>query len=130
MKTANVDLLNTGLIFISFLLAYWLPFELFIFAYAVLGPLHYLTEINWIRGKKYFIASKLWIYLVVIAALLVSLPPLIPTVIRIKGWWDQNRTVACISNRVEILNNIGVSPIERMQRNVSHDDLSLMWSRF
>ncbi|MEM6686864.1 MAG: hypothetical protein AAF617_13855 [Bacteroidota bacterium] len=77
MKTENVDLLNTGLIFLSFLLAYWLPFELFIFAYAVLGPLHYLTEINWIRDKKYFVASKLWIYLVVIAAFLVSLPTLL-----------------------------------------------------
>ncbi|MEM6717845.1 MAG: hypothetical protein AAF611_00885 [Bacteroidota bacterium] len=77
MKTENIDLLNTGLIVISFLFAYWLPFELFLFAYAVLGPLHYLTEINWIRDKKYFIASKLWIYLIVIAAFLVSLPPLI-----------------------------------------------------
>jgi hypothetical protein len=77
MKTENVDLLNTGLILVSFLFAYWLPFELFLFAYAVLGPLHYLTEINWIRDKKYFIASKLWIYLVVAAALLVSLPPLL-----------------------------------------------------
>jgi hypothetical protein len=77
MKTENIDLLNTGLIVISFLLAYWLPFELFLFAYAVLGPLHYLTEINWIRDKNYFIASKFWIYLVVIAAFLVSLPPLV-----------------------------------------------------
>lgn len=77
MKTGSIDLLNTGLIIISFLLAYYLPFELFLFAYAVLGPLHYLTEINWIRDKQYFIASKLWIYLILIAALLVSFPPLV-----------------------------------------------------
>ena len=77
MKTGSIDLLNTGLIIISFLLAYYIPFELFLFAYAVLGPIHYLTEINWIHDKKYFIASKLWIYLVVIAALLVSFPPLV-----------------------------------------------------
>ena len=77
MKTENVDLLNTGLIVISLLFAYWLPFELFLFAYAVLGPLHYLTEINWIRDKKYFVASKLWIYLIVVAAFLVSLPSLV-----------------------------------------------------
>ncbi|MFK7747207.1 MAG: hypothetical protein AB8B65_02325, partial [Kordia sp.] len=77
MKTGNVDILNTGLIIISFLLAYYLPFELFLFAYAVLGPLHYLTEINWIRDKNYFIASKLWIYLIVITAFLVSLPSLV-----------------------------------------------------
>ncbi|WP_298519353.1 hypothetical protein [uncultured Kordia sp.] len=77
MKTGTIDLLNTGLIVLSFLLAYYLPFELFLFAYAVLGPLHYLTEINWIRDKKYFIASKLWIYLVIVAAFLVSFPPLV-----------------------------------------------------
>jgi hypothetical protein len=77
MKTENIDLLNTGLIVLSFLLAYWLPFELFLFAYAVLGPLHYLTEINWIRDKNYFVASKFWIYLVVVAALLISLPALV-----------------------------------------------------
>ncbi|WP_046744809.1 hypothetical protein [Kordia zhangzhouensis] len=83
MKTQQIDLLNTVLILISFVLAYWLPFELFLFAYAVLGPLHYFTEINWIRDKNYFIASKFWIYLVIGAALLISIPPLLlafPTV--------------------------------------------------
>ncbi|EDP94909.1 hypothetical protein U8527_15245 [Kordia algicida OT-1] len=77
MKTANLDLLNTGLIVLSFFLAYWLPFELFLFSYAVLGPLHYLTEINWIRDKNYFVASKFWIYIVVISAILISFPPLV-----------------------------------------------------
>lgn len=77
MKTGNIDLLNTGLILVSFLFAYWLPFELFLFAYAVLGPLHYLTEINWIRDKNYFVANKLWIYLIIVGAFLVSLPSLV-----------------------------------------------------
>ena len=31
-----------------------LPFELFLFSYAVLGPMHYLTEINWLKSKTYF----------------------------------------------------------------------------
>lgn len=75
MKTLNIDLLNTGLILLSFLLAYWLPFELFLLAYAVLGPLHYFTEINWIRDKNYFVANnKIWIYLTIIFASLISLP--------------------------------------------------------
>ncbi|WP_420574032.1 hypothetical protein [Kordia sp.] len=78
MKTLNIDLLNTGLIFLSFLLAYWLPFELFLFAYAVLGPLHYFTEINWIRDKSYFVANnKVWIGITLIFALLISLPLLL-----------------------------------------------------
>jgi len=78
MKARNVDLLNTGLIVISFLLAYWLPFELFLLAYAILGPLHYFTEINWIRDKEYFVANnKLWISLTIIFSLLLSIPVLL-----------------------------------------------------
>src|ERR1043165_8502495 len=34
--------------------AFVLPFELFLFSYAVLGPLHYLTEISWLHDRKYF----------------------------------------------------------------------------
>lgn len=75
MKTLNVDVLNTGLIIISLIFAYWLPFELFLFAYAVLGPLHYFTEINWIRDKEYFVANnKVWIYTTIIFSLLLSIP--------------------------------------------------------
>lgn len=78
MKTLNVDLLNTGLIILSLILAYWLPFELFLFAYAVLGPLHYFTEINWIRDKEYFVANnKIWIWLTIIFSLSLSIPLLI-----------------------------------------------------
>lgn len=51
----QVDKINIGLILISLLLAYILPFELFLFSYAVLGPLHYLTEISWLHQKKYFV---------------------------------------------------------------------------
>ncbi len=78
MKTLNIDLLNTGLIVLSFLLAYWLPFELFLLAYAILGPLHYFTEINWIRDQNYFVANnKLWIYLTIVFSLLLSIPAIL-----------------------------------------------------
>ncbi len=78
MKTYNVDLLNTGLIIISLIFAYWLPFELFIFVYAVLGPLHYFTEINWIRDKEYFVENnKIWISLTIIFCVLLSIPLLL-----------------------------------------------------
>lgn len=78
MKTLNIDLLNTGLILTSFLLAYWLPFELFLLAYAILGPLHYFTEINWIRDKSYFVSNnKLWIYLTIVFSSLLSIPLLV-----------------------------------------------------
>jgi len=74
MNVLNVDKINFWLIIISFLLACVLPFELFLFGYAVLGPLHYLTETNWIINKNYFVANNYWRYLVVLGAFLYSVP--------------------------------------------------------
>jgi hypothetical protein len=38
--------------------AFILPFEVFLFSYAVLGPLHYLTEISWLHKRDYFATGK------------------------------------------------------------------------
>jgi hypothetical protein len=73
----NVDLLNTFLIVISLVAAYLLPFELFLISYAILGPLHYVTEINWIKDKSYFIKEKYWLKLCLVLALFVAIPSLI-----------------------------------------------------
>ena len=43
---------------ISLIAAFFLPFWLFIFSYAVLGPLHYLTEIGWLKKKRFFATGK------------------------------------------------------------------------
>ena len=74
MNTKQTDILNIFLILLSLTLAFILPFELFLFSYAVLGPLHYLTEINWLNGKKYFISRPKWIWVFVIFSILVSIP--------------------------------------------------------
>ena len=51
--------------------AFVLPFELFLFSYAVLGPLHYLTEISWLHKRQYFSSGKYdYIFLVVLAVVL------------------------------------------------------------
>ncbi|HCX20315.1 MAG: hypothetical protein CMB80_20600 [Flammeovirgaceae bacterium] len=55
----KIDWLNIGLLAMSLTLAYILPFRLFIFSYAILGPLHYLTEIHWLKSKNYFIHKQL-----------------------------------------------------------------------
>jgi hypothetical protein len=34
------------------------PFQLFLFSFAVLGPLHYFTEIPWLHGKGYYTTGK------------------------------------------------------------------------
>lgn len=54
MTLDRVNYLNIFLMLISVVLAYVLPFELFLFSYAVLGPLHYLTEIGWLHKRNYF----------------------------------------------------------------------------
>lgn len=58
MTLAQVNYLNIGLMLLSCALAYLLPFELFLFSYAVLGPLHYLTEIGWLHKRNYFTTAK------------------------------------------------------------------------
>lgn len=58
MNTKKIDLLNIVLMLFSCVLAYFLPFELFLFSYAVLGPLHYLTEIVWLHKREYFSKTR------------------------------------------------------------------------
>lgn len=53
----QIDYINIGLILVSLCLAFALPFEVFLFSYAVLGPLHYLTEISWLHKKNYFVPA-------------------------------------------------------------------------
>ncbi|HEX3624188.1 MAG TPA: hypothetical protein VH280_02070 [Verrucomicrobiae bacterium] len=57
MKSA-VDIVNFFLIWITLGLAMAWPFELFLFSYIVLGPLHYLTEINWLDKQHYFLRAQ------------------------------------------------------------------------
>jgi hypothetical protein len=73
--TDQINYLNIGLMVVSCLLSYVFPFELFLFSYAVLGPLHYLTEISWLHDRNYFIeagrkrqvrARRAWLILVAV----------------------------------------------------------------
>lgn len=58
MTTDKVNYLNIGLMAISLVAAFLLPFEVFLFSYAILGPAHYLTEISWLHDRKYFSPGK------------------------------------------------------------------------
>jgi len=76
MNTKKIDILNIGLIVVSLIVAFKLPFELFLFSYAVLGPLHYLTEINWLKDRNYFVTSnKKWTLLFIVLAILLAVYP-------------------------------------------------------
>lgn len=63
---SGIDRLNIALIVVSMLFALRWPFETLLLAYAVLGPLHYLTEISWLHDRGYFLPRRrdawpLWI---------------------------------------------------------------------
>lgn len=34
------------------------PFDLFLLSYAILGPLHYLTEISWLHDREYYVSGR------------------------------------------------------------------------
>src|SRR5262249_5848511 len=77
-KDDKTNYLNTILIVLSLGLAWFVPFQLFVFSYAVLGPLHYLTEISWLHDRNYFTNGKkfnnaLWLLAIVPAILMMGL---------------------------------------------------------
>ena len=72
MKAKQLDYINIGLMILSFILAINLPFHLFLLSYAVLGPLHYLTEIGWLDGRNYFAKSKRDVWILVILCALMT----------------------------------------------------------
>jgi hypothetical protein len=54
----HINHLNSALMIASAVMAFVLPFELLLFSYAVLGPLHYLTEISWLHDRGYFTTGR------------------------------------------------------------------------
>ncbi|MGZ3883268.1 MAG: hypothetical protein ACXVP0_10820 [Bacteroidia bacterium] len=58
MTADRINYINSALIVFSCIVAFFVPFELFLFSYGVLGPLHYLTEIGWLHKKNYFTKGK------------------------------------------------------------------------
>ena len=74
----RTDALHLGLMLSALGLAYILPFELLLIAYAVLGPAHYLTEISWLHDRRYFLSAKsiaMLLAAVAVAAVSVSDAP-------------------------------------------------------
>jgi len=71
MNTNQINYINIALMIVSCIVAFFIPFELFLFSYGVLGPLHYLTEIGWLHKKNYFTKGKYdFVFLIVLCAIL------------------------------------------------------------
>jgi hypothetical protein len=72
----DVNWLNTGLMVGSCVAAILAPFQTFLLAYTILGPLHYLTEISWLHDRNYFTrrkrARQWWLVLVSLTILVVA----------------------------------------------------------
>lgn len=73
VKLKNINNINTFFILVSIGVAFIVPFELLLFSYAVLGPLHYLTEIAWLHDRKYFTGTKLPSYFLYIIVTILAL---------------------------------------------------------
>ncbi len=70
----KINYVNIILIILSTIVALYLPFELFLFSYAILGPLHYLTEVSWLHNKQYYTVKKYDYILLLILSALIALP--------------------------------------------------------
>jgi len=73
----DVNWLNIGLMVAACGAAMVAPFQVFLCAWAILGPLHYLTEISWLHDRNYFtrrnLARRSWLMLVLFAILTIGL---------------------------------------------------------
>lgn len=79
LKVKNsIDWLNVFLVLLCGTLAYFFPLRVFILSFAILGPLHYLTEINWLNNNNFFtsFSKRIGLIIGVLASLILILPRL------------------------------------------------------
>ncbi len=72
-STEKLDVVNIGLMAISVCAAMIIPFHLFLLVYAILGPLHYLTEISWLHDRNYYTKYRYDAIILVIIGMLITL---------------------------------------------------------
>ncbi len=70
-NTDRLNYLNIGLLLLACGVAFFVPFELFLFSYAVLGPLHYFTEISWLHERKYFTKERFDFFFLCLACVIL-----------------------------------------------------------
>lgn len=72
MNTSRIDYINIGLMLLSAIGALIIPFELFLFSFIVLGPLHYMTEIGWLKERDFFMPYKRDYWILVVLCVLTG----------------------------------------------------------
>src|SRR5690242_8307547 len=56
----RADIVHLALLLAALAVSYALPFELLLLSYAILGPAHYFTEINWLYDRKFFLPMRVF----------------------------------------------------------------------
>lgn len=72
MTVGSLDRINILLMLLSAAIAFYMPFELFLLAYAILGPLHYLTEIHWLKKSNFYIQHPQEIWWLVLLSIAIT----------------------------------------------------------
>ena len=85
-RDTRINSINIGLMIFSCIAAFVMPFEVFLFAYAFMGPLHYLTEISWLHDRQYFAKGKYDYLILLIIGVVLSLWDFAG----IYKWWPYN----------------------------------------
>lgn len=98
--TRGINMLNIVLMVVSCAVAFFIPFELFLFSYAVLGPLHYLTEISWLHKRNYYTKGKYDFLWLLAFGIITTLAAVVPGY---ESWRDWGMNVVFIGFALSLL---------------------------
>ena len=73
LNNEKTGLLNLILLIFSVLLSLFFPVSTFVWAYAILGPLHYLTQLNWLYNRPIYSLNRSFGYLLIGISVLATL---------------------------------------------------------
>ena len=65
-KVSFFDGAHLAIMLVALGVSYLLPFDLVLLSYAILGPMHYLTEISWLHERSYFMPNREWAWPLVV----------------------------------------------------------------
>jgi hypothetical protein len=88
--TRGINLVNIILMVVSCAIAFLIPFELFLFSYAILGPLHYLTEISWLYKSNFYTKGKYDFLWLVIFGCITTASSIVPSLQADWSDWGMN----------------------------------------
>jgi hypothetical protein len=88
----RADVVHLLLLLAALAASYALPFELLLLSYAILGPAHYFTEINWLHDRRYFLPNR-WIALLPAAAAVAAM-------VLGDAWWSGLLVWLCLAGAV------------------------------